>query len=442
MATATVENNNKITSEKIYSEINKYELAADIPQISDSSNLDITCDIMIEINKIYADASEAMKQNPNDKDVLTLYIEKLSLYKITFDIANSLDIKYFNCNGAYWRKAYNSPHVGDKIDDWVVNNIGLLTFDMSSTHNKLFYHKYLNSWNEICDSSSDDDSNNNNNEEKYLECIQLIKFNSNIDKLQELLKNIDTQFLRDKCPSVKDWTKNHPRYLHLFIIVFAEGHPLFNIMCKIMEKHDIILSDYDLLYCIIIGIFWRYYYDEKIINYAIRELKDGVIYNTINHIQITPKINYLLLNVGIENKYSYFRRCSNSLGYINGKWFTEPTIYNKECDMINLKHYYIENGFIYVDKEEIKKVFSKTASFIFKLNTFDKLISDNYKLNPNWYCIIYDEAYIDEKNLMFVFMQGINIEVFLKTFNKEYIIYSINDIILKKLQDNKILPIL
>ena len=440
MATAPVENNNKITSEEICSEItseeicseiNKSELA-DIPQISDSSDLEITCDIMIEINKIYADASEAMKQNPHDKDVLILYIEKLSLYKITFDIANSLDITYFNCNGGYWREAYNSPHVGDKIDDWVVNNIGLLTFDMSSTQDKLFYHTYLNS---SCD-------NNNNNEEKYLECIRLIKFNSDIDKLQELLKNIDTQFLRDKDPSVTDWTKNHPRYLHLFIMVFAEGHPLFNTMCKIMEEHDIILSDYELLYCIIIGIFWRYYYDEKIINYAICELKEGVIYNTINHIQFTPEINYLLLNVGIENKYSYFRRCSNSLGYINGKWFTEPTIYNKECDMINLKYYYMENGFIYIDKEEIKKAFSTTASFIFKLKTVDTLIYDDYKLNPNWYCIIYDEAYYDEKYRMFVFMQGIKIEMFLKTFNKEYIIYSIDDIILKKLQDNKILPIL
>jgi len=95
---------------------------------------------MNAVETIYSRAKIAFDTTPFDKDVLTPFIQELDKYSICFDDANRLDSLHFNCNGGYWREAYNNPHPGDCVlDGEVVTKIGLLTFDIYDEAN--FYYK-------------------------------------------------------------------------------------------------------------------------------------------------------------------------------------------------------------------------------------------------------------------------------------------------------------
>ncbi len=90
---------------------------------------------MEEVENIYENAAYALEQNPSDKEVLTPFIEMLDHYTICFHKAQDLDIKYFGCDGDFWREAYNFPYVDDIISTFtegaIVGKIGLLTFKVT-----------------------------------------------------------------------------------------------------------------------------------------------------------------------------------------------------------------------------------------------------------------------------------------------------------------------
>ena len=125
---------------------------------------------------------------------------------------------------------------------------------------------------------------------------------------------------------------------------------------------------------------------------------------------------------------------------------------NKECKMIDIAYYYKKIGWMYIDKDEIKKAYNTIASFIFKLITINK--DKDVNINDNeWFCIIcYKELPIDysnprstksyEKSSNFIFLEGKNIDAFLETNSNEYVIYSMDAPMIKKLQDKMLLPIL
>ena len=163
----------------------------------------------------------------------------------------------------------------------------------------------------------------------------MLQFNT-VKQLKETLNLIDKSYLLEKNPNIKDWGKNHPRYLGFFGKAFSEGHQCFELLIDILvtsPQFQIELTDYDLVYMVVTGIFWRYYYDSKIVNYAIQEFNVSKYIADIEHIVFTPEINYMLLNIGIEGRYPQFRNYGSKLGFINCKWFIEPKTYqeNPQC---------------------------------------------------------------------------------------------------------------
>lgn len=109
-------------------------LTFDVTYIGESDIEDNESD-MEEVENIYENAAYALEQNPSDKEVLTPFIEMLDHYTICFHKAQDLDIKYFGCDGDFWREAYNFPHVDDIIPTFtegaIVSKIGLLTFKVT-----------------------------------------------------------------------------------------------------------------------------------------------------------------------------------------------------------------------------------------------------------------------------------------------------------------------
>lgn len=281
------------------------------------------------------------------------------------------------------------------------------------------------------------------NDDKYYEVMRLLKFNSNKKLITQLIEEIDTDYLLESSSTKKDWTKNHPRYLALFGIIFSEGHPSFNFMLSLLVndlKHKIELRDYDLLYIIILGIFWRYYYeDDDIKNYAISELKASSYYSSIEKVPYDQDIEYLLSNTGLDKEYPQFKRYGKTLGYINGRWFYDHSIYDEECKMIDAIHYYNMIGWVHVEREDIKKTFNTTASFKFRLKSITSEI--DFTENKKWFCIIHDT----QVSSLFVILQGCNISSYYKSNDMNMDlnhIYEMNESIVKTLQKNAIIPIL
>jgi len=179
-------------------------------------------------------------------------------------------------------------------------------------------------------------SNDEKNDEKYREILKLIHFNSKHDMIKKLISEIGIDYLSLPNPKIKDWGKDFPRYLHLYAEAFGEGHRLFNLL---NESFGISLTDYQIIYLIICGIFWRYYYDTKIINYAIIELKNSEIYSRITKIPFTQELSKLLDDSGVSKKYSQFKRYGETLGYFNGQWLCDPSTYKEECKAIDKEYY-------------------------------------------------------------------------------------------------------
>ena len=99
------------------------------------------------LEEIYIEASNAIKENPNDKTIIIPYVEKLLSHTIDFTDAYELDNKYFGCSGSFWRSAYDYPYYEDKIPlsrviskPNVVTSCGLLTFDVSYTKKKVSFN--------------------------------------------------------------------------------------------------------------------------------------------------------------------------------------------------------------------------------------------------------------------------------------------------------------
>jgi len=193
------------------------------------------------------------------------------------------------------------------------------------------------------------DTNTNSSTETYNtmlfnECIKNIHFNSGgfyNQKILDTLSKIEPSFLKSTNPNIEDWGKNHPRYLRLYCETFTEGHPCFDIITNYLSSIDIELTSYDFTYMIIIGVFWRYYNNTSIINHALSQLKASSYFKQIQEIPFTSELEFLLTNIGIENKYSYFKRYAKGLGYLNCNWFIDPSSYvnNIQLQKINEEYY-------------------------------------------------------------------------------------------------------
>lgn len=84
-----------------------------------------------EVENIWRRAKIAFDLSPDDKEVMTPFIQELNKYNLNFDDAYRLDKLYFNCEGSYWRAAYKNPHLWDIVmDDSIVTQCGLATFSV------------------------------------------------------------------------------------------------------------------------------------------------------------------------------------------------------------------------------------------------------------------------------------------------------------------------
>ena len=236
----------------------------------------------------------------------------------------------------------------------------------------------------------------NNDTYHFQESIKLLHFTgSSSDKISENISAISTDYLISTNPEITDWGKNHPRYLSLLAKLFSEGHPYFETVVECLNKKEILLTSYDILYCIVLGIFWRYYYERDIINYAIEEIKETAFYKDNNEIPFTPELDYFLMHCGIENEYSYFRKCSNSIGSINLKWFIDPKVYRDDprCILYERMRKYNMLGFIYINMREAEDVVFTDADII----QYDSADINKY----TWVCYIRGENYNDDIDCKF-----------------------------------------
>ena len=83
------------------------------------------------MESIYVRAELAFKTEPFkpfDEIVAQFKGELDQAAPITFETAAMFDHTYFDCNGAYWMKAYDYPRIGDQLSIGVVSKVGLLTF--------------------------------------------------------------------------------------------------------------------------------------------------------------------------------------------------------------------------------------------------------------------------------------------------------------------------
>jgi len=179
---------------------------------------------------------------------------------------------------------------------------------------------------------------NMTNETMFNQVKYLLKFNSNMGLVQSLLNKIDTSYLLESNPAIKDWGKGLPRYTELFTLAFSEGHPQFNILLEgLVEdtKHHIVLTSRDIMHFVITGVFWRYYHSKSIENYAIREFQSSGYYDMTN-IPFTLELDKLLEGCGLNNNYPNFKRYGEKLGYFNIWWLIDPSTYDTiECKRID-----------------------------------------------------------------------------------------------------------
>jgi hypothetical protein len=174
-------------------------------------------------------------------------------------------------------------------------------------------------------------------QDNMTELITLVHWapnSSTPDKIKTLIKKIGVEYLNEKYKNIpEDWPVFFPNYLRIYSEFFSEGHELFNLF---QENLDIVLTDLDVIYLLIKGIFWKYYYDTKIINYAIEEFKKCDRYMQITRIPYTPEIGLLLDITGVSKDYSYFKELGETCGYFNAQWLCDPKTYDKELDKLTI----------------------------------------------------------------------------------------------------------
>jgi hypothetical protein len=150
----------------------------------------------------------------------------------------------------------------------------------------------------------------------YNELINLISNNRNHTQIQKTIKELGKEYLS------QEWATNIPRYLHLYGVAFREGRPLFNLLKKSI---DIPLNNIDIMYMIITGVFWRYYYVTTIINEAISELKSSEIYKMMSNIPYTSELIKLFDDTSVSSNHPHLKKCGEMYGYFNPNWIIEPT---------------------------------------------------------------------------------------------------------------------
>lgn len=173
-------------------------------------------------------------------------------------------------------------------------------------------------------------------QDNLTELLTLVHYTPNSstsDKIKILIAKIDIEYLHEEYKNVPKYSPIiFPNYLRIYSEIFGEGHALFNLF---QENLNIVLTDLDIIYLLIKGVFWRYYNDTKIINYAIEEFKKCDRYNHITRIPYTREIGLLLDITGVSDNYFYFKKLGETLGYFNAQWLCDPSTYDKELDKLN-----------------------------------------------------------------------------------------------------------
>ena len=155
----------------------------------------------------------------------------------------------------------------------------------------------------------------NNMNELFNKVLHSLKIRGTKKEIQPYIEKMDTSFLLEPNPSIKDWGKGLPRYTEFFTMTFGEGHPQFNFLLELLvddTKHRIQLNDRDIMHFVICGVFWRYYNSRSIINSAIEQFKESR-YSDMKKIPFTDELGKLLCDTNVNREYSQFKRYGETL---------------------------------------------------------------------------------------------------------------------------------
>ena len=97
-------------------------------------------------------------------------------------------------------------------------------------------------------------------------------------------------------------------------------------------------------------------------------------------IKFTDELSELLDQSGVSKSFPQFKRYGETLGYINIRWFIDPSTYKKECKMIDLIYSYKKLNHLYIDNNKIIEIFGSEEKFE---NGLLLESIDNCKPNPN-----------------------------------------------------------
>jgi len=274
------------------------------------------------------------------------------------------------------------------------------------------------------------------NDDKYIELHRLIQFNIEHNKIAQIIEELGTEYLSQLDPNKKDWGKHIPRYRHVYLRAFSEGHALFDLL---QEHIKIKLTTIDLLHLIISSVFWRYYHDRSIKNHALNQLKNSSVYPTLTHILYTPEIGILLDCTKTSVQFPYFKRYGETLGYFNAYWLVDPSTYKKECKEIDMIYNYKLIGFIGIWMEDdFISLYESTQKFIDLVRQSE--IND--ESDSDWGLFIEENSYnlpiliFVEKNQIFSLLTNINMRKRFLSCRFTILKKSITD----KLQEHYIIP--
>ena len=82
----------------------------------------------------------------------------------------------------------------------------------------------------------------NNMNELFNKVKHSLKFKGTKKEIQPYIEKMDTSFLLEPNPSIKDWGKDLPRYTEFFTMTFGEGHPQFNFLLELLVETGLVGS--------------------------------------------------------------------------------------------------------------------------------------------------------------------------------------------------------
>ena len=291
--------------------------------------------------------------------------------------------------------------------------------------------------------------------EIYNEIKHLIKFNSSYDKIEKLIGSLSIEFLSYPDSNITDWGKDFPRYLHLYGLCFSEGHGIFDLL----RKNIVIpLTDFDIVFMTIAGVFWRYYNNKSIVNDAISQLKKSDVYEQMNKIPYTTKLVKLLEDSSVTKQYGQFNRYGKELGYFNIGWLIDSSTYGNsiDCKKVDVKYIYNMCNSVTYSKEELTYDFDFDFDY-FKKNT--KIIEKHDECPTEWRCpielrgsstewrcieIINNSSFSSYIYIGYVFLHENQIDDYLKNHKdvsyEKQIIYKLEPGLITQLQQKGIIP--